>query len=285
MSPANPEPDRPADDGRPTADHPEPSGPMDRAAQPGQAPPHDPAAVQDHAAPWDQTAPPPAVEGAGSAYPWSPGGAYPWAPVPPVAPAEPRRPGRTTAVAVGTALVIALLGLPLGLLWHVIAPGVTGTKSGDGLQLPEPEQLIADDGWFTILGFGFGLLVAIVAWLVLRRYRGPVGLVAVVLGTFGATLLAWRLGQQIGLASFRQLARAAPDGQVLHAPPRLAAGGLHRVLGVLPVPYGNLLVPAFASAVMYTLLAGWSKWPSLRPEPLPPPEPGVSWDSPAAPTP
>ena len=38
---------------------------------------------------------------------------------------------------------------------------------------PSPEEYIAADGWFTILGFGFGLVAAVVAWLVLRRYRGP----------------------------------------------------------------------------------------------------------------
>jgi hypothetical protein len=42
---------------------------------------------------------------------------------------------------------------------------------------------------------------------------------------------------------------------------------------VLPLPYGNLLLPAFGAAVTYTLLAGWSRWPSLRPEP----EPDLSW--------
>ena len=40
-------------------------------------------------------------------------------------------------------------------------------------QRPAPEQLIAADGWFTLLGFGFGLLAAVLVWLLLRRDRGP----------------------------------------------------------------------------------------------------------------
>ena len=59
---------------------------------------------------------------------------------------------------------------------------------------PSPEEYIAADGWFTLLGLGFGLLVAIVAWLVLRRDRGPFLLLGVVAGTLGGRLAGCAVG-------------------------------------------------------------------------------------------
>ncbi|BCL12941.1 DUF2567 domain-containing protein [Micromonospora sagamiensis] len=165
--------------------------------------------------------------------------------------------------------LLTLLGVPLGLLWAALAPGTPVIKSADGAVYAEaqPEQPIAADGWFSLLGLGFGILVALGLWFLLRRHRGPLGLLVGVLGSLGATVVAWQLGRRIGLAEFQRLLVEAPVGRHFDKPVDLRAGGVDQVLGVLPVPYGNLLLPAFAVAVTYTLLAGWSRWPSLRPEP------------------
>ena len=147
---------------------------------------------------------------------------------------------------------------------------------------PQPEQPIAADGWFSLLGLAFGLLVALALWWVLRRRRGPVGLLAAVLGTLAAAPVAWQVGRRVGLATFDRLLATAPAGQAFSKPADLRAGGVDWLLGVLPVPHGNLLLPAFGAAVMYTLLAGWSRWPGLRREP----EPGeFSWVSAGTPAP
>lgn len=167
------------------------------------------------------------------------------------------------------AVVLAVLGAPLGLLWKAVAPGVPMVKTAEGARLvdPQPEEFVAADGWFTLLGLGFGVVAAIVLWMVLRRYRGPMVLAGTAVGTVGAGLVAWWLGSKLALADFDQVVAAAPVGQALSRPPDLRAGGFEWLYGVIPTLRGDVLIPAFAAVVMYTLLAGWSKYPGLRPEP------------------
>ncbi|NIL56785.1 DUF2567 domain-containing protein [Salinispora arenicola] len=215
-------------------------------------------------------------------------GSLTWYGVPPAveAPQEPFRP-RLGWAAVG-AFGVMLLGVPLGLLWAGLAPDtpVVKTTSGAVYGEPQPEQPFAADGWFSLLGLGFGVLAAVGLWFLLRRSRGPVGLAAAVLGSLGAALVAWQVGRRVGLATFEHLLATAADGQTFGQPAQLRAGGVEWV-GLLPVPYGNVLVPALGAAIGYTLLAGWSRWPSLRPGPMPDrsDRPGVSWASGAPPTP
>nr|WP_309244379.1 DUF2567 domain-containing protein [Micromonospora parastrephiae] len=197
---------------------------------------------------------------------------------------EPRRRLRTVATVLGFVLAFAVLGAPLGLLWTVLAPDTPVLKTAEGAIYaePQPEQPIAADGWFSLLGLAFGVLAALVLWFVLRRRRGPVGLLAAVLGALAAAPVAWQVGRRVGLATFDRLLDTAPAGQAFTKPADLRAGGVDWLLGVLPVPHGNLLLPAFGAAVTYTLLAGWSRWPSLRPEPDPT---AVSWASAGTPAP
>ncbi|MFC3500419.1 DUF2567 domain-containing protein [Micromonospora krabiensis] len=191
---------------------------------------------------------------------------------------------RTVLAALGAGLALTVLGAPLGLLWAAVAPDTPVIKAPDGALYgqPQPEQPIAADGWFSLLGLGFGVLAAVALWIVLRRRRGPVGLVTAVLGALAAGVVAWQVGRRVGLGTFERLLATAPDGQPLGKPADLRAGELSGVLDVLPVP--QLLLPAFGAAIMYTLLAGWSRWPSLRPEPEPDPA-GLSWASGATPAP
>ncbi|MFI1193790.1 DUF2567 domain-containing protein [Micromonospora sp. NPDC020750] len=212
-----------------------------------------------------------------------------------------RRPGRSIAVALGAVAALAALGVPLGLLWAAVAPDtpVVKTAAGAVYAQPQPEQPIAADGWFSMLGLGFGVLAALALWVLLRRRRGPAGLLAGVLGGLAAAPVAWQVGRRVGLSTYDRLLADAPVGRAFTKPADLRAGGVHWFLDVLPVPYGNLLLPAFAAAVTYTLLAGWSRWPSLRREPTPdlawvpaaPPggfptaPPGVSWGPAGSPAP
>lgn len=186
---------------------------------------------------------------------------YPFAPVDGERePARRRSPRRTLLVGASIAVAVAVLGAPLGLLWHVLAPGVPVIDAGaSGIVVndPSPEEYIAAEGWFTVLGFAFGLAVAIAAWLVLRRHRGPALLLGVIVGSLGASLVAWRLGRLIGLGAYERWRDTATSGATYHAPPDLHA-------------YGVLLVSAFAAAIVLTLMAGWSNDPDLdRPGALP----------------
>ncbi|MFC0003266.1 DUF2567 domain-containing protein [Micromonospora siamensis] len=210
------------------------------------------------------TDPPAASAGAGEAPPWW------WQPPPAPAP----EPGaRRRAVLAGLAAFAALtvLGLPLGLLWAALAPDIPVVKTPEGAVYaqPQPEQPIAADGWFSLLGLGFGVLAGVALWFVLRRRRGPGSLLGGTAGALAAALVAWQVGRRIGLSTYQRLLETAPPGRAFTKPADLRAGGVDWFHGVLPYPHGNLLLPAFGVAVTYTLLAGWSRWPSLRPEPEP----------------
>ncbi|WP_308291157.1 DUF2567 domain-containing protein [Micromonospora sp. DH13] len=261
MSPDTSDADRPAPRPDPTA------GPV---PGPPAAPAPDPTEGLVHGPPAHQ---PPAGPFAGP--PQYPFGAPPTGPVPAGPVPSERRPGRVIGVALGAAAVLTALGVPLGLLWAAVAPDTPVVKTAEGAVYaqPQPEQPIAADGWFSLLGIGFGVLAALALWVLLRRRRGPVGLLAGAAGGLGAALVAWQVGRRVGLSAYERLLASAPDGQAFTKPADLRAGGLHRLFDLLPLPYGNLLLPAFGVAVTYTLLAGWSRWPSLRPEP----EPDLSW--------
>lgn len=160
---------------------------------------------------------------------------------------------RTTQVTVLSAVVVLVLGGPLGLLWAWIAPSVPVIATGKSIVVddPSPEQYIAADGWYTLLGLGFGVLVAVIAWLVLRRDRGPFLLLGVVVGTLGAGYLVgpW-VGEMIGKSGFDRWQATAVRGATYLAPPEVHSTGPR-------------LVAAFAAAIVLTLLAGWSNDPDL----------------------
>ncbi|MGY1618031.1 hypothetical protein ACI797_14925 [Geodermatophilus sp. SYSU D00691] len=103
--------------------------------------------------------------------------------------------------AVLVAGVLALAGLPLGLLWWALAPRADFTITADGpvvVGRPSQELLAIDDAVFTLLVAGLGLLAGLVGWLVLRRRRGVAQLAAVTIGSGLGGVLAWQLGELLG---------------------------------------------------------------------------------------
>ncbi|NUT06447.1 MAG: DUF2567 domain-containing protein, partial [Hamadaea sp.] len=96
---------------------------------------------------------------------------YAWVPEP--AP-EPRRPLLVTLQSLAV-LLAGVLGFPLGLLWQQLAPNVPVLIVEDGAVYndPQPEQFMSGDGWFAVLGVSFGIVLAVVAWVLVRRLRGP----------------------------------------------------------------------------------------------------------------
>lgn len=183
-------------------------------------------------------------------------------PEPASPPPDPTRP--TVAVLAGIAVAVAALGVPLGLLWSVVAPDVPMlvTDSDPVFAEPQPEQLVAADGWFAVLAVPVGVLAGAGVWFAARRARGTPGLVTLTAGGIGAGLLAWWLGRHVGLADFRATRAAAEPGTRLARPPDL---GVAEVGWWPPHALGVVLVPALAAAATYTLLAAWSRYPALRP--------------------
>jgi hypothetical protein len=213
--------------------------------------------------PSQEPTPSPHEAGEGSEYaPLYPGGPYsdgppagPFGPITGWQPEKPRRRPwrRILAVAALTILIIAVAGAALGVLWHFLAPTVPVIDAGqNGIVVndPSPEEYVASDGWFTLIGFAFGLIAAVVAWMVMRRDRGPALLLGVTIGALAAAPVAWQVGRRIGLGAYERWRETATAGATYHAPPDLHS-------------HGALLVPAFAAVIVTTLLAGWSNDPDL----------------------
>jgi hypothetical protein len=134
-------------------------------------------------------------------------------------PAQPAEPARLPAVRVGsglagsradvpaaalTVVVLAVLGLGVGLLWVWLAPRAqfTVTSADGGLEvtgggLVDPELFMGDDGVYVLLMAGLGLLAGLAVWLRTAR-RGVVALVAVAVGMLAASVTAWQLGALLG---------------------------------------------------------------------------------------
>lgn len=168
------------------------------------------------------------------------------------------RPGAAALVregllALAVAAVVALVGLPLGLLWRAIAPSVELVRTDFGWYPIEesPEGFVAGDGWFALIGAGAGLLVALAVWLLLRDWRGPVMLIALAIGSLAAAYAAQWLGHAIGLADYQRQVRAATSGVLLS-----------RQVGLREDVV--MLSQAVCAVGLYTLLAAFHYAPSLR---------------------
>lgn len=97
-------------------------------------------------------------------------------------------------------LLVALAGLPAGLLWWLLAPRVAFEVTGAG---PEPlgdyseEFRVADDAVLALVLLGVGLLAGLATWFLSRR-RGVAAVLALAVGGSLAAVLAWQLGEVLG---------------------------------------------------------------------------------------
>lgn len=131
-------------------------------------------------------------------------------------------------IGVLAALVVALLGFPVGWLWTAIAPRTTYVVAAGKAYLgnPEGQTLIAADGWFAVLAVAAGVCCAVAAYLLAGRF-GEFGLLtAVAVGGTAASLLAWRIGHMVGLSAYQHLLRTGRDGVAVRAPLDLHAVGV-----------------------------------------------------------
>jgi hypothetical protein len=201
-------------------------------------------------------------------------------PEPPPAPDQRRGLRAELLLTVGVAVVVAALGLPLGLLWRAVAPQVEFAVI-DGGPVPvqqEPEGFVADDGTYILLTVGMGILVAIVVWLLLRRRRGPVLLVGLILGSIAGGVLTLWLGRHIGYAHYRDLVAHAPVGTHFRRPPDVRSARIGLWFGFLPKVQGAALLQAVAATTTYMMLASFHVEPDLRrPDPRDPSSVPPEW--------
>ena len=141
------------------------------------------------------------------------------------------------------AIAMALGGVLFGLLWWWLAPHVplVGDEVDKSwvvyLKDTEGEQAAGVDGTFTLLGLGFGLVSAVVVFLLRRRGGVPL-VVALGVGGLLGSLLAWRLGVWLGPTSdVIAHAKEVGKGVTFSAPLKLGSKGT-----LLAWPFAALLV-------------------------------------------
>jgi len=132
---------------------------------------------------------------------------------------------RTCAV---ITLLVAVLGVPAGLLWAWLAPDVAYVViRGRALPLdPEGQGPIAADGTFAIIAVVAGLVCGALAYLAGGRGNDIPLLLGLTAGGLAASLLAWRVGHQVGLAEYERAVRTARDGRTVTGVADLRATGV-----------------------------------------------------------
>jgi len=140
-------------------------------------------------------------------------------------------------------VAVGLAGALLGVLWWWLAPRVplVGALVDKNwvvyLKDTEGEQAIGADGTFTLLALGFGLVSALVVFLLRRRGGVPL-VVALAVGGLLGSLLAWRVGIWLGPShDVIAQAKAVGKGVTFSAPLKLAAKG-----ALLAWPVATLVV-------------------------------------------
>lgn len=148
-------------------------------------------------------------------------------------------------------LAVAGLGLPLSLLWLWLAPpevvavlvdpvsGLVGVQPLAGQNEHRFESLAI----FTLLGISVGVLTGVVLWLQ-RQWRGPVVLIAAVLGALIGGWVAMRVGLLLADWRYPDLANVQP-GEVVARAPVLESAWV-------------LVAQPFGTAITYSLVVAWN---------------------------
>ena len=122
----------------------------------------------------------------------------------------------------------ALAGLPVGLLWWLMAPLPRIAKRADGLYRAGGEgneAAIAADGWFALLAALAGVVTALVVYLMTRPGR-VLPLVGLAVGGLLGAVVAWRFGALLGPGPITSTARDLAVGARFDGPLDISALGV-----------------------------------------------------------
>jgi len=147
--------------------------------------------------------------------------------------------------AVSVLSLVSLLGMGVGWIWARIAPPQRVRVLGEGtVPLPVESYHRFDDlALFVLLCFGAGLFTGVGVWF-LRERRGPVILVAAVVGAVVGAWLAMRVG--VSWAEGRFTVAGTPNvGDVVAKAPQLESSW-----GIVAWP--------LTTALAYGVLAAWN---------------------------
>ncbi len=132
---------------------------------------------------------------------------------------------RTAALVVAAS---ALAGLPVGLVWWLVAPLPPIVKRAGGLFRgggEGNEAAIAADGWFVALALAAGIVTALVVYLCTRPGRvGP--LLGLAVGGVLGAVVAWRFGALLGPGPIEATAAGLPAGSSFDGPLTVSAYGV-----------------------------------------------------------
>jgi hypothetical protein len=136
-------------------------------------------------------------------------------------------------------IALALVGLPTGVLWWLLAPRADYRITADGpvvLGQPSEELLVADDAVFVLILVGVGLVCGAAAWW-LRRRRGVATLLALTVGGTLTAVVAWQVGELLGAgpteAELTEVGNIVTTSLTLGSLPGLAIAPFAAVLAYL----------------------------------------------------
>lgn len=131
--------------------------------------------------------------------------------------ADDPRPRRFTARVVGFCALAAGLGAGAGVVWWLIVPLPAYQLDSQGRASVSERgltQFFGGDAWYCLLGLVVGVGLGVLGYRVLRELGWPLVPVVVIAG-FGAGLLCWLVGYQLGPGEFTpRLAHADVGGSV-----------------------------------------------------------------------
>jgi hypothetical protein len=125
---------------------------------------------------------------------------------------------RQLRTGLATAVFLALLGFPVGLIWEAIAPRPKFVIAAGTTVIADPESqaFIAADGWFSVLTGTVGLAGGLAGYLLVVKFKDRFGELALVLGLavggLTGALVTWWMGHSVGLDTFEELVRTGQDG-------------------------------------------------------------------------
>ena len=120
----------------------------------------------------------------------------------------------------------AVLGIVAGLIWAAVAPRPLLQEIAGGeaeLVNAESTAYIAADAWFALITAIGGLVTGVLGYRLLVRRAGAAATAGLILGAVAAALLAFWVGDTVGLGSYNHMLASSPVGAFFHGPLALGA--------------------------------------------------------------
>ena len=181
----------------------------------------------------------------------------------------PRAIGRTALALLIPLAATAVIGIPAGYIWALLAPRALAqvvSRGAANVVNAETTAFIAADAWFVLIASVGGLLTGIAAYLLVVRRRGAPAAVGLILGGLGAAALMWWMGENYGRAQFQHRLLTEPKGTYLHASLSLGSKG-----AIVFWPIFAALAVAVPEAIAYFRNPGPSTKSSNKPSTEPSP--------------